>query len=233
MFITTVIQIGTLLKVIFFMVLAVMIIRYIKNIKTSAVGGRKTINYLLKRNTKSFLNNRYKMFDIHNNKNEDAKVYNINCDEDIIRYANGDVYKGQIKNGKREGLGTCYFANKDVYEGMWKDDKMECVGKYVFADKSFYSGDFKNGCKEGIGVFTCEDYKYIGQYYADRKGRVGTFHLPENEYLKVIIENGTIVEGTYIKEGYKEEYIYNVDLTNEREVIKNIRSYFVRDVSNI
>lgn len=233
MFITTVIKISTLLKIIFFIVVSIVIIRYIKNIKSSVVGGKKTINYLLRRNTKSFLNNRYNMFNIHKNKKEDAKVYNINSDDDVIRYNNGDVYKGQIKNGIREGLGTCYFANKDVYEGMWKNDKMECVGKYIFADKSFYSGDFKNGCKEGIGVFTCDDYKYIGQYYADRKGRVGTFHLPENSYLKVIIENGTIVEGTYIREGYKEEYIYNVDLSNEREVIKNIRSYFVKDVSNI
>lgn len=232
MFITTVIQMSTLLKIIFFIVLAVVIIRYIKNMKKSVVGGKKTINYLLKRNTKSFFKNRYNMFNMPNKK-EDAKVYNINCDEDVIRYANGDIYKGHIKNGIREGLGTCYFSNKDVYEGMWENDKMECIGKYVFADKSFYSGDFKNGCKEGIGVFTCDDYKYIGQYYADRKGRVGTFHLPENAYLKVIIENGTIIEGTYIREGHKEEYIYNVDLSNEREVIKNIRSYFVRDVSNI
>ena len=233
MFITTVIKISTLLKIIFFIVVAIVIIKYIKNIKSSVVGGKKTINYLLRRNTKSFLNNRYNMFNIHKNKKEDAKVYNINSDDDVIRYNNGDIYKGQIKNGIREGLGTCYFANKDIYEGMWKNDKMECVGKYIFADKSFYSGDFKNGCKEGIGVFTCDDYKYIGQYYADRKGRVGTFHLPENSYLKVIIENGTIVEGTYIREGHKEEYIYNVDLSNEREVIKNIRSYFVKDVSNI
>lgn len=233
MFITTVVKMSTLLKIIFWLVLIVFIIRYIKNIKTSRVGGKKTINYLLKRNTKSFFKNKYNnMFNIHN-KNEDAKVYNINSDEDVIRYANGDIYKGQIKNGVREGLGTCYFANKDVYEGMWKDDKMECVGKYIFADRSFYSGDFKNGCKEGIGVYTCNDYKYIGQYYADRKGRVGTFHLPENAYLKVIIENGTIVEGTYIRESHEPEYIYNVDLSNEREVIKNIRSYFVRDVSNI
>ena len=143
MFITTVIKVSTLLKVIFFIVLALVIIRYIKNIKTSIVGGKKNINYLLRRNTKSFLKNRYSMFNIHNSRNEDAKVYNINSDEDVIRYANGDIYKGQIKNGMREGLGTCYFANKDVYEGMWKDDKMECVGKYIFADKSFYSGDAK------------------------------------------------------------------------------------------
>ena len=232
MFITTVIKFSTLVKVIIFFVILIMIIRYINQMKNTTPRGKKSINYLLKRNTKSFLKNRYNMFNIHK-KSEDAKVYNINCDDDVIRYANGDIYRGQIKNGIREGLGTCYFANKDIYEGMWKNDKMDCVGKYVFADKSFYSGDFKNGCKEGIGVFTCDDYKYIGQYYADKKGRVGTFHLPDNSYLKVIIENGTIVEGTYLREGHKDEYIYNVDLTNEREVIKNIKSYFVRDVSNI
>lgn len=232
MFITTVVKMSTLIKLIFFILIIVMSVKGIKNIKSFITGDKKTINYLLKRNTKSFLKNKYKIFNT-TSKKEDAKVYNINSDEDVIRYDNGDIYKGQIKNGVREGLGTCYFANKDIYEGMWKDDKMECVGKYVFADKSFYSGDFKNGCKEGIGIFTCDDYKYIGQYYADKKGRVGTFHLPENTYLKVIIENGTIVEGTYIREGHREEYIYNVDLSNEREVIKNIRSYFVKDVSNI
>lgn len=232
MFITTVVKVSTLFKVIFFIVLIVVIIAYIKNIKKSRGRGKKTINYLLRKNTKSFFKNTCNMFNIHN-RNEDAKVYNINSDEDVIRYDNGDIYKGQIKNGIREGLGTCYFGNKDVYEGMWKDDKMECVGKYVFEDKSFYSGDFKNGCKEGIGIYTCDDYKYIGQYYADKKGRVGTFHLGENTYLKVIIENGTIVEGTYIRQGYEPEYIYNVDLSNEREVIKNIRSYFIKDVSNI
>ena len=37
---------------------------------------------------------------------EDAKVYNINSDDDVIRYDNGDIYKGQIKNGIREGLGN-------------------------------------------------------------------------------------------------------------------------------
>ena len=230
MLITTVIKFSTILKALIFFALVILSVKYAKKIK-NLPRGNKSINYLLKRNTKSFFKNKYDMFNFCR-KEEDAKVYNINC-EDVIRYENGDIYKGQIKNGKREGLGTCYFGNKDIYEGMWKNDKMDCVGKYIFADKSFYSGDFKNGCKEGIGVFTCDDYKYIGQYYADKKGRVGTFHLSDNSYLKVIIENGTIVEGTYIREGHKDEYIYNVDLSNEKFVIKNIKSYFVRDVSNI
>ena len=39
-----------------------------------------------------FFKNRYNIFDVHK-KNEDAKVYNINCDDDVIRYENGDIYK--------------------------------------------------------------------------------------------------------------------------------------------
>lgn len=231
MYITTSVKLVTILKLIIFIIIVTFIYIKMKEIKKYGLNKKKSMNYLLKRNTKTFIKNKYSKFNIHN-KNENIKVYNFNG-EDTIRYPNGDIYKGQIKNGLREGLGTCYFYNKDMYEGMWKNDKMECVGKYVFADKSFYSGDFKNGCKEGIGVYQCEDYKYVGQYYADRKGRVGTFHLPNNEYLKVIIENGTIIEGTYLRENKKEEYISNIDLTNEREVIKNIKSYFIKDVSNI
>ncbi len=231
MYITTSVKLLTILKLIIFIIIVAFIYIKIKEIKKYGLNKSKNINYLLKRNTKTLIKNKYSKFNIHN-KDENIKVYNFNG-EDTVRYPNGDIYKGQIKNGLREGLGTCYFYNKDMYEGIWKNDKMECVGKYVFADKSFYSGDFKNGCKEGIGVYQCSDYKYIGQYYADRKGRVGTFHLPNNEYLKVIIENGTIVEGTYLRDGKKEEYIYNIDLDNEREVIKNIKSYFIKDVSNI
>ncbi len=216
----------------FFLILLILVISLVviklnqKSIK-DMMRNRKNINYLLKRNTKYFLRKKYKIFG-ESGKREDAKVYNINSDDDVIRYDNGDIYKGQIKNGKREGLGTCYYANKDKYEGMWKNDYMECVGKYIYRDGSFYSGDFKNGCKEGIGVYNCDDYKYIGQYYADRKGRIGTFHLPNKSYLKVIIENGTIVEGTYMREDFNDEYIYNIDLVNEKEIMNNIESYITK-----
>lgn len=225
------VNIFPLVKFIFFLALIFMSIKYLLSLRNIKRKNKKSVDYLMKRNTKKFFKNKYAKFNIHNEE-KTSRVYNLQG-EDVIRYENGDIYKGQIKNGIREGLGTCYFSNKDKYEGMWKNDKMESVGEYKFADGSIYSGDFKNGCKEGIGVFTCEDYKYIGQYYADRKGRVGTFHLKGNEFLKVIIENGTIIEGTYLREGKPEEYIYNVDLTNEREVIRNIKSYFTKDVSNI
>lgn len=52
-------------------------------------------------------------------------------------YANGDVYEGQWKNGKKDGkgkdgykvIGTMNYANGDKYDGQWKDDKKSGLGK--------------------------------------------------------------------------------------------------------
>jgi hypothetical protein len=39
-----------------------------------------------------------------------------------LRYINGDVYSGNLINGKREGRGICVFANGDQWDGMNKDN---------------------------------------------------------------------------------------------------------------
>ena len=31
----------------------------------------------------------------------------------FIKYDNGDLYKGEFINGKRQGFGVCIFANKE------------------------------------------------------------------------------------------------------------------------
>merc|ERR1712093_215654 len=38
-------------------------------------------------------------------------------------YANGAVYVGQMKNGKKHGFGKLTWASGSVYVGEWKDDK--------------------------------------------------------------------------------------------------------------
>ena len=40
----------------------------------------------------------------------------------ILRYENGDVFEGQLLNGKRSGEGRIKFASGDQYYGMWKND---------------------------------------------------------------------------------------------------------------
>lgn len=45
----------------------------------------------------------------------------------MIKYTNGDVFKGEFKNNKREGYGEYKWNNGDMYKGEWVDDK--CTGK--------------------------------------------------------------------------------------------------------
>ena len=76
---------------------------------------------------------------IQNRKQEKNERY------EIIKYDNGDAYKGELVNGKRNGFGVCIFKNKDRYEGLWKDDLMHSIGKYIYKDGATYSGDFRLG----------------------------------------------------------------------------------------
>ena len=40
----------------------------------------------------------------------------------ILKYDSGDMYDGQLLNGKRSGHGKMVFSNGDMYIGMWKTD---------------------------------------------------------------------------------------------------------------
>ena len=39
-------------------------------------------------------------------------------------YNNGDIYKGDLKNDKREGKGKMIYNNGDKYDGEWINDKI-------------------------------------------------------------------------------------------------------------
>ncbi|MDR2575597.1 MAG: hypothetical protein LBC52_04050 [Treponema sp.] len=42
-------------------------------------------------------------------------------------YPNGDVYEGDVADGKRNGMGKTSYADGKVEEGRWEDDKfVEC-----------------------------------------------------------------------------------------------------------
>ena len=62
MFITTVMPISTLLKIAFVFIIAIIIIRYVDKLRKTSFRGGKSINYLLKRNTKAFFKNSFASF---------------------------------------------------------------------------------------------------------------------------------------------------------------------------
>ena len=82
-------------------------------------------------------------------------------------YSNG-IYRGCMKNGKREGHGAYFYSNGNRYEGEWKDDRKEGHGKFYWEDGSHYEGEWKNNKKEGHGKIYWKDGTFrVGEWKED------------------------------------------------------------------
>lgn len=53
----------------------------------------------------------------------------------------GDIYKGEWKNGERHGQGICFEKKiNSYYQGQWKEGKKTGAGIFKSSDKEFYQG---------------------------------------------------------------------------------------------
>lgn len=69
----------------------------------------------------------------------------------ILKYESGDIYEGQLLNGRRSGKGKMAFTNGDKYTGMWHHDQMsDPSGVYQFANGNEYVGSHKP-CSKMLG----------------------------------------------------------------------------------
>ena len=97
-------------------------------------------------------------------------------DDVLLRYQNGDSYRGAAIGGVREGFGAYFFAdggfyrgsfhagnyegygmldegNGKVYKGLWKDDKRCGYGEQTYADGEVYRGWWKDNRYHGFGRY--------------------------------------------------------------------------------
>ena len=63
---------------------------------------------------------------------------------DII-YENGDKYKGEIKEGKKEGKGIIIKNNEDRFEGIFKNDKEYTGIEYINNNDKIYEKRIEKG----------------------------------------------------------------------------------------
>ena len=107
-----------------------------------------------------------------------AKDQNEQPQSDInfkrVEYDGGDVYEGEILNGKRHGHGTYTWAYGDTYEGDWKDGKRCGRGKLIQYGKSpsgetyikySYDGEWLDSKEHGHGICVEGDF---GMYKNDK-----------------------------------------------------------------
>ena len=120
----------------------------------------------------------------------------------------GNLYKGEFKNGFFEGYGTMKFTNKDRYEGNWKNGKMHGLGTYYFINGQTHYGIWESGFLKNnptsiyalvVGVanyktfqklnFTTTDAKKIFKHWCSPSGG-----LVPKENIKLLLDEEATAE---------------------------------------
>ena len=82
-----------------------------------------------------------------------------------LLYHNGDYYKGEFSEGRKNGNGVIKYKNQTRYEGTFKNDRHDGYGKLIQLDGEIFEGEWKNGKINGNGVrLHSNGDKYIGSY---------------------------------------------------------------------
>ena len=114
------------------------------------------------------------------------------------KYENGDVYEGEIKDGKRNGQGTMTYANGDVYEGTWVDGQRSGEGIYTWADSTeavphFYTGQWEDGKKNGQGtMYFTNGGIYKGEFIDDLLNGQGVLTWTDGDVYKGEFKDGSM-----------------------------------------
>ena len=120
---------------------------------------------------------------------EDEAEESDTGDNVLLRYRNGDSYRGAAVGGVREGSGAYFFAdggfyrgcfhadnyegygmlyegNGKVYKGLWKNDKRCGYGKQTYANGEVYRGWWKDDRFHGFGRYEFSNGAVdLGEFY--------------------------------------------------------------------
>ena len=84
-----------------------------------------------------------------------------------VKYENGEVYHGSLKNKKKHGLGNYKFKNGDVYMGQYKNGEKHGEGVYQYKDGAKYQGPYVDGKRNGKGLYITPGGKKIEVLFVD------------------------------------------------------------------
>ena len=101
------------------------------------------------------------------------------------------IYKGDLKNDKKEGKGRLDCRNY-IYEGDFINDKKQGKGKIIYKDNgNIYEGEFNNDFINGYGLYTFENmHTYEGNFVNGVFHGRGIYKWPDGCYYKGEYLNG-------------------------------------------
>lgn len=106
------------------------------------------------------------------------------------QYPNGDIYFGTLYESLRTGFGELRTKSGDIFKGEWKMDRLNGVGKITYSNGKEYLGSFVEGIKHGIGQLTIGEKSYKGEFKDGKRTGYGVFNESDYEIRKGRFENG-------------------------------------------
>lgn len=131
-----------------------------------------------------------------------------------LKFANGAVYYGEVKNGKPHGKGSMTWYKDKTYSGDWSYGQRNGYGKYVFIDYSEHNpnGGYDingNEVRDNIKMTTYNGYwkndKQFGE--GERSYRVSNGH---SSNISELLQKGTFKDDKLIK-GYEVNSSYDFE----------------------
>lgn len=101
-----------------------------------------------------------------------------------IKDAEGNLYTGDMLNGKRHGDGVLFMISGGKYDGEWENDCYQGNGTLVLESGNIYIGAFSKGFMHGHGKMIYSDGSYYdGDFEYGVRDGFGKYYInPKNKY---------------------------------------------------
>jgi hypothetical protein len=103
-------------------------------------------------------------------------------EESSFKFANGDRYSGEIRNGEMHGIGTYYFDYGDLYHGYFVNESRDGIGIYIHSNGCQYQGEFRDGKPNGMGKYNYSNGdRYEGEFVEEEMSGSGTYYYANGD----------------------------------------------------
>lgn len=121
-------------------------------------------------------------------------------DQDIYEGRKGEVYQGEVSEGRPEGLGYLRTAVGNIYWGLFAGGVRCGKGVLKYPDGSSYKGEFKDNLPHGEGIMSKNSGEvYKGSFVNGQPHGQGTLYFPDKSRYMGQFENGRAESGVYVR----------------------------------